>query len=195
MHSVLAVMPDPDPSVFLAAGSSAAATTPADVARLIDEHQPLLRAWLRLQVGGGADVDDLAQDVAVGLWEAAAAYDHQRPFAAWMIGFARNHVLRWRDRRARDRRLLPIDEDAHRSLTDAAVDLPTGDQFRGALDLCLGDIDAGGADLLRWRFADDLRLEDIAVRARISVATACRRLARLLRLLEECVRRRVEGRA
>lgn len=192
----------PLPSATLAAamsrpaGSDPARPAPpaaCPVPALIAQHRPLLRAWLRLQVGDGADLDDLEQDVAVGLWEAAAAYDPARPFAAWMIGFARNHVLRWRGRRARERRLLPLDEEAHRALDAAAAEAPAADALRAALDRCLERMDAASAALLRWRFAEDLDLDGIAGRIRASVATASRRLARLLKLIEGCVRRRLEG--
>lgn len=166
---------------------------PSAVPALLAEHRPLLRAWLRLQVGDGADLDDIEQDVAVGLWESAASYDPARPFAAWMIGFARNHVLRWRDRRCRDRRLLPLDDAAVRALDAAAAELPAGDALRGALDRCLDGMDPGSAALLRWRFTEDLELDGIAARIRTSVATASRRLSRLLKLIEDCVRRRLEN--
>lgn len=174
--------------------SQPAAVADIPVTALLAQHRPLLRAWLRLQVGDGADLDDLEQDVTVGLWEAADAYDPARPFQAWMIGFARNHVLRWRERRARDRRLLPLDDEACSALDAAASELPNADALRGALDGCLDGMDAASAALLRWRFADDLELEGIAARIRASVATASRRLTRLLRVIEACVRRRLEGR-
>lgn len=173
---------DPVPSVAVGA-----------VPALLAQHRPLLRAWLRLQVGDGADLDDLEQDVAVGLWQAAAAYDPARPFAAWMIGFARNHVLRWRERRARDRRLLPLDDAGMQALDAAASEAPSAEAMRAALDRCLDRMDAASAELLRWRFADDLDLDGIAARIRTSVATASRRLSRLLKLIEGCVRRRMEG--
>lgn len=164
------------------------------VTALLAQHRPLLRAWLRLQVGDGADLDDLEQDVAVALWQSAGSYDPARPFAAWMIGFARNHVLRWRERRGRERRMLPLDHEACRALDAAATALPTADTLRGALAGCLDGMDAASAALLRWRFADGLELGGIAQRIKASVATASRRLARLLRLIEACVRRRIAER-
>lgn len=161
----------------------------AAVVELLARHRDLLRAYLRVQVGARADLDDLEQEVCVAIWREAAAFDHGRSFAAWMLGFARIHVLRWRDRCGRDRRLVALDETAHDSLVWAGERLLAEGGAGDDLRRCLDRLDPASRRLVEWRFADGLDLAAIARRIRTSVATASRRLARLVQDLDACVRR------
>jgi RNA polymerase sigma-70 factor (ECF subfamily) len=158
------------------------------VIRLLAEHRSTLRAYVRQQVGDHADLDDLEQEVVVAVWRQAGAYDRSRPFPAWMLGFARMHVLRWRGRRNRDRRLQGLDDASGGHLAWAGG----GDGERdAALAGCLAELDQESTMLLRWRFREELGLADIADRLRTSVPTASRRLSRLLRTLEVGIRDRL----
>jgi len=157
---------------------------------------PLLRAYLRLQVGDHADLDDLVQEVSVALWRRWQDYDPERPFVPWMLAFARHHLLRWREDRARARRVLALDDEAHAQLTWAA-DRVAEEGSRGeALARCLQTLDEASGRLLRWRYADGLDLAAIAKRLGAAVATISRRLQRVRDRLELCIRRRTgEGEA
>jgi len=64
------------------------------------------------------DRADLAQDIAMQLWQAWPDYDATRAFATWMYRVALNVAISWQ-RRERHRRHEVLDEDAQAQLTGA----------------------------------------------------------------------------
>jgi RNA polymerase sigma factor (sigma-70 family) len=156
------------------------------------DSRALLRAYLRLQVGSSSEVDDLEQDISVALWREAAAFDHTRSFTAWMLGFARIHVLRWRQQRARNRRVVALDDLSHDHLVWVGERIVAEGDPVDALTACLGQLDTASTRLLRQRYEDRLPLAAIAKQLRLSVATASRRLSRLVQVLDTCIRRRLD---
>lgn len=164
----------------------------ADVVAQLADNRPLLRAYLRLQIGRHADIDDLEQDISVALWREAASFDASRSFTAWMLGFARIHVLRWRQKRSRDRRIIALDDLGHDHVVWVGEQIAAEGDSSDALARCLRQLDQPSTDLLRWRYEDGLALADIAKRLRLSVATASRRLSRLVRVLDGCIRERLD---
>ncbi len=145
-----------------------------------------------MQIGRHADIDDLEQDISVALWREAASFDASRSFTAWMLGFARIHVLRWRQKRSRDRRIIALDDLGHDHVVWVGEQIAAEGDSNDALTKCLRELDQPSTDLLRWRYEDSLPLADIAKRLRLSVATASRRLSRLVRVLDGCIRERLD---
>jgi RNA polymerase sigma-70 factor (ECF subfamily) len=64
------------------------------------------------------DRADLAQDIAMQLWQAWPDYDATRTFATWMYRVALNVAISWQ-RRERHRRHEALDEEAQAQLTGA----------------------------------------------------------------------------
>ena len=117
--------------------------------RLVDAHQPAVRAFLRRLVGAYADADDLAQEAFARTWEVLGRYDGSSRLRTFICGVAFQY---WRRaRRAQSRRKAR--EDAYAELADPttkpasheaarlalrrAMDELPEDQ-RAALALCLG---------------------------------------------------------
>ena len=117
--------------------------------RLVDAHQPAVRAFLRPLVGSYADADDLAQEAFARTWEVLDRYDGSARLRTFICGVAFQY---WRRaRRAQSRRQAR--EDAYAELADTASepaaraaqrlalrramdDLP--EDQRAVLALCLG---------------------------------------------------------
>jgi RNA polymerase sigma-70 factor (ECF subfamily) len=117
--------------------------------RLVDAHQPAVRAFLRRLVGSHADADDLAQEAFARTWEVLHRYDGGSRLRTFICGVAFQY---WRRaRRAQSRRQAR--EDAYAELVDTACEpqshagarlalrramdeLP--EDQRAALALCLG---------------------------------------------------------
>ena len=129
--------------------------------RLVDAHQPAVRAFLRRLVGTRADADDLAQEAFARTWAVLDRYNGSSRLRTFICGVAFQY---WRRaRRAEGRRMARDDAYAQleESQTDgdprmaqklalrrAMADLPV-DQ-RAALALCLGQdfTHAEAADIL-----------------------------------------------
>src|SRR5262245_52866095 len=117
--------------------------------RLVDAHQPAVRAFLRRLVGAYADADDLAQEAFARTWEVLGRYDGSSRLRTFICGVAFQY---WRRaRRAQSRRKAreeayaeladpttkPVSHEAARLALRRAMDELPEDQ-RAALALCLG---------------------------------------------------------
>lgn len=117
--------------------------------RLVDAHQPAVRAFLRRLVGNTADADDLAQEAFARTWQVLRRFDGASSLRTFICGVAFQY---WRRaRRATMRRAAR--EDAYANLADtetapparaaqalalrrAMEELP--EDQRAVLALCLG---------------------------------------------------------
>lgn len=116
--------------------------------RLVDRHQPAVRAFLRRLVGNPHDADDIAQEAFARAWEIFARYDGSSSLRTFICGVAFQF---WkRSRRAFARRVRREDAfgeaahlqtemgpnlDARLALRRAMEELPEAQ--RAALALCL----------------------------------------------------------
>lgn len=117
--------------------------------RLVDVHQPAVRAFLRRLTGNAADADDLAQDAFARTWEVLNRFDGSSALKTFICGVAFQY---WRrQRRASMRRQTR--EDAYAGLADTETENPARlaqklalrkameelpEDQRAVLALCLG---------------------------------------------------------
>jgi RNA polymerase sigma-70 factor (ECF subfamily) len=115
-----------------------------DFQSLLAAHRGIVLKVAATYARSREDRADLAQDIAMQLWQAWPAYDASRAFATWMYRVALNVAISWQ-RRERHRRHEPLeDDDAHAQLAGA---LDVDVEVREQLDLVqramasLGEVD------------------------------------------------------
>jgi RNA polymerase sigma factor (sigma-70 family) len=95
---------------LLAAAQRGDATAYGELLRLIT---PRIRQIVRRRRGfaGGAEIEDLVQDVLLSLHAVRATYDPARPFVPWLLAIVRNRLADGARRHGRTaRRETPLDE-------------------------------------------------------------------------------------
>ncbi|HRO32684.1 MAG TPA: RNA polymerase sigma factor [Brevundimonas sp.] len=118
-------------------------------ARLVQQHQAPVRAFLRRTLGGGwAEADDVAQDTFIAAWTTLRALKEPARFRSWLLGVAwrraQDHIRSRRRGAARDAAWLEAAETppgvSHedrmamaRAMGDLAPDV------RACVALCLAD--------------------------------------------------------
>ncbi len=110
---------------LLGAAQRGDATAYTELLQLIT---PRIRQIVRRRRGfaGGAEVEDLVQDVLLSLHTVRATYDPARPFAPWLLAIVRNRLADGARRYGRTaRRETPFDEQAV-TFTDAEANLDLG---------------------------------------------------------------------
>jgi RNA polymerase sigma-70 factor (ECF subfamily) len=145
-----------------------------------------------------ADAEDLLQQVSLIMWE---KFDSQAPpedFAAWGCRIA---YFKIRDHRRTLRRSRVIFSDAMldrvaQSLADRALELRL-DERHEAMVRCLEKLQRRDRDLLAERFKEGATARSAAERIGLSPDAFYKSLARIRRLLDECVTRTLasEGRS
>jgi RNA polymerase sigma-70 factor (ECF subfamily) len=147
-------------------------------------------AQLVAGIGSFHDAEDVLQEVAVSVAKSYGTYDPSRPFVAWALGIARNHMLMYFRKHQRDR--LVFNEHLMRIIgqhLEAIAEEPA-DHRREALHKCLNQLDADRRHLIDMRYSSGLSVEEMAQRLDKSIAAVKGSLHRVRKLLEKCVSRR-----
>jgi RNA polymerase sigma factor (sigma-70 family) len=130
--------------------------------RLVDAHQPAVRAFLRRLAGNNADADDLAQEAFARTWAVLNRFDGASSLRTFICGVAFQYWRRERRsasrRQARDAAYAELSDTeaephartAQRLALRQAMDQLPEDQ-RAVLALCLGQdfTHAEAADILK----------------------------------------------
>jgi RNA polymerase sigma factor (sigma-70 family) len=104
--------------------------------RLVDAHQPAVRAFLRRLCGSTGDADDIAQEAFTRTWEVLDRYDGSSSLRTFICGVAFQY---WRRaRRAGSRRQAR--EDAYAELEDTQTEPPARAAMRLALRRAMDDL-------------------------------------------------------
>lgn len=164
-----------------------------------DEGIPLARLWEQSRnavfaslLAGVADfhrAEDLLQDVAVAVAENFHKYDRSRPFLAWVLGIARNHMLMYHRRNKSDR--LVFSPSVMEQINNALAATPATDSRREALRLCLQRLDQDQRRLVDMRYGGGMAIKEIADQLQRTQAALKTALHRVRSKLEACIRRRL----
>ena len=84
-----------------------------------NKHQNTIYGYIASHVPNYMDVDDIFQETSVELWEKFDDYEEGTNFLAWARAFARINVLRYRQKKGRDR--LQFSDDIHELIEESIV--------------------------------------------------------------------------
>jgi RNA polymerase sigma-70 factor (ECF subfamily) len=159
------------------------------------EAQNALYAYVRSYGFNITDTEDLLQDVAQELWRCYPSYDPSHPFMAWAIGVTRNRV-RTQLRRNAVRRKMIVDSEICEKISDSVEQavLKYGSQFsseREYLERCVDELQERSRRLIRYRYYENLTLQQIAGRVGKTYAAVNVALSRIRSWLMDCVSKRV----
>lgn len=154
------------------------------------KSQAEIRAFIGSLIRDRHACEDVFQEVALILWREFSNYDPQRSFGAWARGIAAKKVMQCWDRV--DRQPVPFAPLAIQAVLDAydrseTSSLPQMD----ALQQCVEKLPDRQRRLLRLRYENSLKLDEIARRLRSTVAAVHKALTRLRGRLHACVERRL----
>jgi RNA polymerase sigma factor (sigma-70 family) len=160
---------------------------------LVHEHSAMLTAFLRSNLGDDHLVDEMFQQTIVTAWRKLDTFETDRPFAPWLRGIARNHMLMQFRTTGRYRRRL---EGLYaRKLEEcyARIDERPGDTYAERIKL-LGDCisrlpeqNREAVDLVYMRELSQVRAAD---HAGVEVDTLRKRLHRGIDLLTGCLQKK-----
>jgi RNA polymerase sigma-70 factor (ECF subfamily) len=166
-------------------------------AEAFDDRSQLAAHWERARtavfaqlvagIGSFHDAEDVLQEVAVSVARNYATYDPERPFVAWALGIARNHMLMYFRKHHRDRLVF---KDQLMRILGSHLEALSGepdDYRREALHKCLKKLDPDRRRLIEMRYSSGLSVVEMAERLGKSVAAVKGNLHRVRRALEKCV--------
>jgi RNA polymerase sigma-70 factor (ECF subfamily) len=147
---------------------------------------PKVAAFVGSMVFDISDRDDVLQDCAVAAMTSFERYDSSRPFAAWVIGVARNQVRLYLRRKSNDPHIF--DEDALDSLVEAFARVrPEQEQKLTHLEICVEQLEGRARQLCELRYVHDLKPAAIAKELKMTPNTVAKSLQRIREQLRDCI--------
>jgi RNA polymerase sigma-70 factor, ECF subfamily len=170
---------------------SAPANQTNDFALLWATAFPRVRVFVLMCIPRHHDAEDVIQETAVAAATEFSNFDRERSFNAWVLGIARNRVLRhWRDR-STSRQIL-FDEETLLSVESAFSKIELNpDPMHEALESCLAKLTVRARRLIEHRYIQGLKTEQISERTGITVQSVHTQLYRVRQVLGDCIRQRL----
>ena len=147
--------------------------------------QPRIYAYIRSTVFNRADAEDLLQQVAEVLWRKIEGFEPGTRFDQWAFGVARNKVLNFQKKKARDR--LRFSDALTEVLADEAATAGKAGDLLDALDRCVDKLPAQHQELLRRRYEPQATSRSVSQAVGRSESAISRTLNMIYGLLMSCI--------
>ncbi len=161
------------------------------LARLWTESQPVVASYVLSLVRDFHAAEDVLQQVAVVLVREFEKYDRGRPFLNWALGIARNVALKSRRDSARGISRLLETELLEQIQSGFEEDVGAWTALRQSLQHCLQKQQARMLEVLRWRYAFDLKPQEVAGRMGVTSGAVRVMLHRARSMLRDCIQQRL----
>lgn len=159
---------------------------------LVSEHA--IRAYIAGAVSSFQDREDLLQQVALTVARRFEEFDENRPFLAWALWLARSRIIDFY--RSRGRHPQFLSDAVLEGYADALVDRQNlVHPQREALDHCMEKLPERSRSLIRLKYHDGLKIDQIAETIRSTPASVRVTLFRIRDALADCIQRRLASEA
>lgn len=153
--------------------------------RLLLEHEPQVRSFLRGLLPTWNDVDEVIQEASLIAWRKFADFEAGTAFGGWFLTIARFEALKHRRRVARTP--LVFADDVWGLLAEEAVDSESPQIQRRHLEACLAKLHPDKRDVLLKVHSPGVVIRDVALQSGKSEQAFYKAIQRLRASLVDCV--------
>jgi RNA polymerase sigma-70 factor, ECF subfamily len=157
---------------------------------IVVRHQGKLRNWVAAHCPPGVEADDVSQNAFIQAYANLAEFEPGTNFAAWLFAIARYQLMTevTRARRIADYHSRFAPELLCRALDRQAQTEPKAmEQQLFYLQQCLSIMGEKGRQFLRWRYYDEIPLQEMADRTGRSLSAVKKQLFVLREKLRDCI--------
>lgn len=158
--------------------------------QLFTRNQRRLYLFILAQVGGAQDAEDILQETNLIIWAKYHQFKIDTNFFAWSAQIAKYEVLKYRQRRGRDK-LRFTDEFVEAVSRDVIQRSEEFERRRLALDQCLQKLRPRDRTLIHQRYQPGQRGKHVARDLGRPANSVYQSLGRIRRSLLECIQRRL----
>ncbi len=155
--------------------------------RLLASHQGQIYSYVLSLVGNYSDADDVCQETFSKMWELFDEFQLGSDFLRWSYAIARYRVLDYRKKVKRDKRISFNEEFFERVSEIAPTQLSKTNEYLEKLNNCIDHLEDRDAGLIKMRYRGAMQVKEIAGRINKTVRNIYFSLARIQRLLLECM--------
>ena len=158
--------------------------------QLFSRTQRRIYLYILAQVPNPVDAEEILQETNVVIWNKFHKFRSGTNFFAWVCQIANYEVLKYRDRRRRDR-LYFSDEFIKSVAEDALTNDDALEERRRALIDCLAKLRKQDRELIRYRYTPGENGKSVAEFLGRPINSVYQSLGRIRRTLFECINRRL----
>jgi RNA polymerase sigma-70 factor (ECF subfamily) len=153
--------------------------------RLLVEHEPRVRSFLRGLLPTWDDVEEVTQEASLVAWQKFDDFKRGTSFGGWLLTIARFEALKYRRRVARSP--LVFADDVWDLLAKEACGEEVQQIRREHLEVCLGKLENSKRDLLLHVHAPGVVMREIALQSGKREQAFYKVIQRLRSVVLECV--------
>ena len=157
--------------------------------RLLVEHEPRVRSFLRGLLPTWYEVEEVAQEASLVAWRKFDGFEQGTSFGGWLLTIARFEALKYRRRVARSP-LVFVDE-----VWDLLAEEVSGEEVqqirRQHLEVCLGKLEPAKRELLLNVHSPGVVMREVAVQSGKSEQAFYKVIQRLRAVVHDCVLKEV----
>jgi RNA polymerase sigma-70 factor (ECF subfamily) len=157
--------------------------------RLLLEHEPQVRSFLRGLLPAWNDVDEVVQEASLIAWRKFADFKQGTAFGGWFLTIARFEALKYRRRIARTP--LVFADDVWELLSEDVVENDTPQTYRQHLESCLEKLNPEQRDVLLKVHSPGVVMREVALQSGRSEQAFYKVIQRLRATLVACVTKSV----
>jgi RNA polymerase sigma-70 factor (ECF subfamily) len=154
-----------------------------DFVRLLIEHEPMVRSFLRGLVPAWNDVDEVIQNASLIAWRKFSEFEPGTAFGGWFLTIARFEALKHRTKIARSP-LIFVDHLWETLAEEAQEDTTVVTRY---LEVCLAKLDPQKRVMLMQVYSPGVTMRDVAKAAGKSEQAFYKIIQRLRQTLMDCV--------
>lgn len=158
--------------------------------RLFARHEHQIYAYIVSALGNWADADEVMQETSVALWEMFDRFEPGTSFRQWACRIAYYRILRYGERRQRDRHHFDHEfvEAVAKTAEQEAAEFDTR---RTALSGCLSQLSSQDRELLKSCYLSSTSIKQVAENRGRPVKRVYKMLSRIRQILFQCVQRKL----
>lgn len=157
--------------------------------RLLLEHEPQVRAFLRGLLPSWSDVDEVLQEASLVAWRKFAQFEAGTSFGGWFLTIARFEALAYRRRIARSP--MVFSNEIWELLADEAGQSTPTPSYRQHLESCLAKLQSDKRELLIKVHSPGVITREVALQSGKSEQAFYKLIQRLRATLVDCVAKAV----
>jgi len=168
-------------------------TTPSpsgEFVQLFSRVQRRLYLYILAQVGNATDAEEILQETNLVIWRKCHQFELGTNFFAWACRIAGYEILKYRERRRKDK-LLFSDEFLKAVSRDVVENETRLEERRKALEVCLGKLRSQDRELIRHRYGSGKNGKAVAKILGRPANSVYQSLGRIRRALMDCIKRRL----
>jgi len=162
--------------------------------QLFTRSQRRLYLYILAQVPNPVEAEEILQETNLVIWRKCEQFEPGTNFFAWSSRIASYEVLKFRERRRRDK-LLFSQSFLDAVSRDVAENDDRLEEQRKALNICLGKMRAADRELIRQRYASGKNGKAVAEALGRPANSVYQSLGRIRRALLQCIKRQLAAQA